>query len=100
MELLRLLALTVVSTPAVDAALPMTPAVARVRAALLRPGDSPQTVERALGLRRYTWVSGGFTGVYWLSSYHDPETRHSITVHYRRDPAACTLRLREVEVKR
>jgi hypothetical protein len=97
--LFRLLVLAVL-IPIIDLALPLVPEVAQIRAGLLQPGDPPRVVERVLGLREYSWTCSGNAGDQWFSAYHDPKTRHSVTIHYRQKPGACDLRLQEIEVKR
>jgi hypothetical protein len=99
-ELLRLLIVAVVSIPTVNDALSTTPDFAQARAALLRPGDSPNVAAEVLGLRRYTWSSGGNAGEIWFSSYHDPRLSHFVSIHYRWDRATNSSRLIKVEVSR
>lgn len=99
MEPIRLVVLAAL-IPTIDTALPLTPESAQLRAALLRPGDSSSAVERVLGLRMHCWISSGSAGENWFSTYHDPKTGHSVTVHYRKTRDTCKLRLQEVEIKR
>ena len=99
MELLRILALILLSSPMLDDALPAA-TLASVRATLLRPGDAPNTVERSLGIQRYTWHHGGFDPEFRVNTYLAPDSSHFITIWYKARKADGKLELRGVEVKR
>ena len=81
MELIRLIALLLLSVPQIDAAIPTTEFTARCRATLLRPGMPIEQVKSILRLREYSfqWACGDLG--YFDNCYMAPNSRYCVIVH-------------------